>query len=228
MSYQEKPNKSRSKSTSSLMKKYNSDRLRSIKDKYLNNGMNYPNSNNKIPFDEKDEDFLSEKDSDNNDSNDIFIITASRKRRKKNYKASTEITSIKNEIFVRILLSILGKDNRDSISHIKEDPSIELNHIDKNREDFIEKDNQTTNNIKKNRFRSLKSFNNGEPKKMKVNHVNVPKKRSSLISSLKVNYRSINHNKHVTFTQNNIGNIKEYTKDNLNLNNELSNENKKE
>jgi hypothetical protein len=137
MSYQEKPNKSRSKSISTLMKKYNSDRLRSIKEKYLNNDMN-SNSINKISLDEKDEKFLSDKDSENNysnnnESNDIFIITAPRKRRKKNSKASTGITPIKHEIFVKILLSILGKDNRDSSSQIKENSSRELNHIDKNR-----------------------------------------------------------------------------------------------
>jgi hypothetical protein len=214
ISYQEKPNKSRSKSISALMKKYNSDRLRSIKEKYLNNDMNYSNSINKISLDEKDEKFLSDKDSENNysnnnESNDIFIITAPRKRRKKNSKASTGITPINHEIFVKILLSILGKDNRDSSSHIKEDSSRELNHIDKNREDFIDKDNQIINTIKQKSFKSLKSFN----EKSKNIKVNIPKKRSSLISSLKINYKNINHNKHVTFTKNSCGNIREYNKD---------------
>jgi hypothetical protein len=214
ISYQEKPNKSRSKSISTLMKKYNSDRLRSIKEKYLNNDMNYSNSINKISLDEKKEELLSDKDSEinysnNNESNDIFIITAPGKRRKKNTKASTGITPIKHEIFVKILLSILGKDNRDSSSHIKEDSSRELNHIDKNREDFIDKDNQIINTIKQKSFKSLKSFN----EKSKNIKVNIPKKRSSLISSLKINYKTINHNKHVTFTKNSCGNVKEYNKD---------------
>ena len=211
MSYQEEPNKSRSKSISTLMEKYNSDRLRSIKEKYLNNDMNYSNSINKISLDEKKEEFLCDKDSENNysnnnESNDIFIITAPRKRRKKNSKASTGITPINHEIFVKILLSILGKDNRDSSSHIKEDSSRELNHIDKNREDFIDKDNQIINNIKKIPFKSLKSFN----EKSKNVKINIPKKRSSLISSLKINY---NHNKYVTFTKNSCGNVKKYNKD---------------
>jgi hypothetical protein len=214
MSYQEEPNKSRSKSISTLMEKYNSDRLRSIKEKYLNNDMNYSNSINKISLDEKKEELLSDKDSEinysnNNESNDIFIITAPGKRRKKNTKASTGITPIKHEIFVKILLSILGKDNRDSSSQIKEDSSRELNHIDKNGEDFIDKDNQIINNIKKIPFKSLKSFN----EKSKNIKVNIPKKRSSLISSLKINYKNINHNKHVTFTKNSCGNIKKYNKD---------------
>ena len=219
--YQKESNKTRSKSISALMKKYNSDRLRSIKDKYLNNGMkdDLSNSSNKKSFDGKDEDSSSDKDSDNNDSNDIFIITAPRKRRKKNPKASTAITPIRDEIFFKILLSILGKDNGKPIPQIKEDSTIELNNNDKNRENVIEEDSQIDNNNQNKSFKSLKSFNKEKSKK-----VNVPKKRSSLISSLKINYRNINHNKHVTFTKNQSGNIKKHVKEkDLILNDEISN-----
>ena len=224
-SNQKKLKKIRSKSISSLMKKYNSDRIRSIKEKYFNSNINKDNSisSNKISLDEKDEDFLSDKESDNNDSNDIFIITAPRKRRKKNAKTSTGITPIKDGMFFKILLSILGKDNEKSISHIKEESSIELNHIDKNRVDFIDKDDEISNNIKKFPYKSKKSFNNEKSKNMKVNKVKIPKKRSSLISSFKINYRNINHNKHVTFTKNKSGYIKEYVKDDLILNDEIPN-----
>ena len=227
LSYQKESNSTRSKSISALMKKYNSDKLRSFKEKYLNNSMKnvHSNSSNKKYFDEKDdEDFISDKDSDNNDSNNIFIITAPRKRRKKNAKASTVITPIKDEVFFKILLSILGEDNGKSISQIKEDSSIELNHIDKNKDNIIDEESQIINNIKKKPFRSLKSFNKEKSKNTKVNNVNIPKKRSSLISSFKINYRSINHNKHVTFTKNKSGNIKKYVKEeDIILNDEISN-----
>jgi hypothetical protein len=93
MSYQKELNKFRPKSNSAIafMKKYNSDRLRSIKEKYLNNINNYyhSNSSNKISFDEKDEDLFSDKESENNESNNndnnIFIITSPQQKKKEKF-----------------------------------------------------------------------------------------------------------------------------------------------
>ena len=95
MSYQKELSKFRSKSNSAIlyMKKYNSDRLRSIKEKYLNNINNYyhSNSSNKISFDEKEEDLFSDKESENNDSNNndnnIFIITSPQQKKKEKFKS---------------------------------------------------------------------------------------------------------------------------------------------
>ena len=210
MSYQKEVNKFRSKSITTLMKKYHSYKLRSIKEKYLNDVINYcrSNSSHKLSLDKKEEDSLGDKDSDNNDSNNnesnnIFIITTPGKTEKKNSKGSFRITSIKDDMFVKILLAILGEDNGELSSPIKNDSSMELNHSDKKdkkENNLNNKDNQQNNNIKKNPFKSLKSFN--MDKSNLINPNSTKKKRSSLRSPFKLNFnkdRILGNKRHVTF-----------------------------
>ena len=208
MSYQKELNIFRSKSNSAIvyMKKYNSDRLRSIKEKYLNNIINYyhSNSSNKISFDEKDEDLFSDKESENNESNNnnndnnIFIITSPQQKKKKNSKASAG-TFIKDEIFAKILFAILGEDNKGIVSPIKDDSSAGWKKAEHKKDNLKEKivDNKPKkNNLKKYPFRTQKSFNMDEPKKFQVNDVQVKKKRSSFMTPFKFNFNK----KHVRFT----------------------------
>ena len=207
MSYQKDINKFRSKSITTLMKKYHSYKLRSIKEKYLNDVINYcrSNSSHKLSLDKKEEDSLGDKDSDNNDSNNnesnnIFIITTPGKDKKKNSKGSFRITSIKDDMFVKILLAILGEDNGELTSPIKNDSSMELNHSDKKENNLNNKDNQQINNIKKIPFKSLKSFNMDNENIIKTG--SLQKKRSSLRSPFKLNFnkdRTYSTRRHVTF-----------------------------
>ena len=206
MSYQKDSNKVRSKSITTLMKKYNSYKLRSIKEKYLNDIINYcrSNSSHKLSLDKKEDDSLGDKDSDNNDSNNnesnnIFIITTPGKAKKKNSKGSFRITSIKDDMF-KILLAILGEDNEELSSPIKNDSSMELNHSDKKGDNLDKKDIQQTNKIKKIPFKTQKSFNIDQSNLMKTNSIN--KKRSSLMSPFKMNFNKNRHyssRRHVTF-----------------------------
>ena len=205
MSYQKELSKFRSKSNSAIlyMKKYNSDRLRSIKEKYLNNINNYyhSNSSNKISFDEKEEDLFSDKESENNDSNNndnnIFIITSPQQKKKKNSKASAGAL-FKDDIFVKIVFAILGEDNKEIESPIKDDSSTGWKKIKKKKDNFkeiIENNNSNENDLKKYPFRTQKSFNMDEPKKFQVNDVHVKKKRSSFMTPYKFNFNK----KHVKF-----------------------------
>ena len=213
MSYQKDANKFRSKSITTLMKKYHSYKLRSIKEKYLNDVINYcrSNSSHKLSLDKKEEDSLGDKDSDNNDSNNnessnIFIITTPGKAKKKNSKGSFRITSIKDDMFVKILLAILGEDNGELSSPIKNDSSMELNHSDKKDikgNNLNNKDSQQINkinNIKKIPFKSLKSFNMDNENIIKTS--SMQKKRSSLRSPFKLNFNKdkvYSSRRHVTF-----------------------------
>ena len=214
MSYQKEANKFRSKSIKTLMKKYHSYKLRSIKEKYLNDVINYcrSNSSHKLSLDKKEEDSLGDKDSDNNDSNNnesnnIFIITTPGKTEKKNSKGSFRITSIKDDMFVKILLAILGEDNGELSSPIKNDSSMELNHSDKkdkNKINLDNKDNQQNNKNKKIPFKSLKSFNMDNANIIKTNS-SIQKKRSSLRSPFKLNFnkdKTYSRRRHVTFKKN--------------------------
>ena len=207
MSYQKETNKFRSKSIKTLMKKYHSYKLRSIKEKYLNDVINYcrSNSSHKLSLDKKEEDSLCDKDSDNNDSNNnessnIFIITTPGKTKKKNSKGSFRITSIKDDMFVKILLAILGEDNGELSSPIKNESSMGLNHNDKNENNLNNKDNQQIDNIKKYPFKSLKSFNIDKSNIIQTN--SIQKKRSSLRSPFNFNFNKdkyYSNRRHVTF-----------------------------
>ena len=205
MSYQKELNKFRPKSNSAIayMKKYNSDRLRSIKEKYLNNINNYyhSNSSNKISFDEKDEDLFSDKESENNESNNndnnIFIITSPQQKKKKNSKASAGAL-FKDDIFVKIVFAILGEDNKEIVSPFKDDSSAGWKKNEKKKDNSKEKiinNEPDDNNLKKFPFRTQKSFNMDEPKKFQVNDVKVKKKRSSFMTPYKFNFNK----KHVKF-----------------------------
>ena len=205
MSYQKELNKFRPKSNSAIayMKKYNSDRLRSIKEKYLNNINNYyhSNSSNKISFDEKDEDLFSDKESENNESNNndnnIFIITSPQQKKKKNSKASAGAL-FKDDIFVKIVFAILGEDNKEIVSPFKDDSSAGWKKSEKKKDNSKEKiinNEPDDNNLKKFPFRTQKSFNMDEPKKFQVNDVKVKKKRSSFMTPYKFNFNK----KHVKF-----------------------------
>ena len=205
MSYQKELNKFRPKSNSAIayMKKYNSDRLRSIKEKYLNNINNYyhSNSSNKISFDEKDEDLFSDKESENNESNNndnnIFIITSPQQKKKKNSKASAGAL-FKDDIFVKIVFAILGEDNKEIVSPFKDDSSARWKKSEKKKDNSKEKiinNEPDDNNLKKFPFRTQKSFNMDEPKKFQVNDVKVKKKRSSFMTPYKFNFNK----KHVKF-----------------------------
>ena len=106
-------------------------------------------------------------------------------------------------MFVKILLAILGEDNGELSSPIKNDSSMELNHSDKKdkkENNLNNKDNQQINNIKKNPFKSLKSFN--MDKSNIINPNSTKKKRSSLRSPFKLNFnkdRILGNRRHVTF-----------------------------
>ena len=204
MSYQKEISKFRSKSNSAIlyMKKYNSDRLRSIKEKYLNNINNYYHSysSNKISLDEKDEDLFSDKESENNESNNndnnIFIITSPQQKKKKNSKASAGAL-FKDDIFVKIVFAILGEGNKEFVSPIKEVSSTGWKKTEMKKNNLKEKieNNPKENYLKKYPFRTQKSFNMDEPKKFQVNDVKVRKKRSSFMSPYKFNFNK----KHVKF-----------------------------
>ena len=207
MSYQKEMNKFRPKSNSTLlMKKYNSEIIKSFKEKYLNNVINYyhSNSSNKVSFNESDEDsILSEKESENTDSNNIILITTPVNKKKKNSRASIGISPLKDDIFSKALIAILGEDTENILFPIKNDYYSGMNKGEKNENinNNINNKNNLQNNINKISFRPKKSCNFDEPKALEFNPIKVKKKRSSLMApSFKFQFK--NKNKHVTFTEN--------------------------
>ena len=188
------------------MKKYNSDRVKSFKEIYSNNIINYyqSSSSNKLSFDELDEDNLfSDKESeecDNNETNNLYIISYPDKKKKKNSKVSAGVIPVKDEFFSKALLSILGEENKDIISPIKDDYYAGINrklHIN----NFNIKDEiKPKSNLNKIPFKTQISCNINDHKNLKVNFMEVKEKRSSLMPKFQFRKK----NKHVTFTPNKI------------------------
>ena len=201
MSYHKREYKFRPKSNFCvMMKKNNSEQIKSSKEKYLNNIINYYNSSSshKVSINESDEDSLfSDKETDNNKSNNneatnIFVTPEHKK--KKGSKVSTGTFIIKDDdFFSKVLLAILGEDNIDILFPIEENQFNLLNNsINNNDEDIYKKDNK-----EKYPFKFMKSCKITEPKEMKTKPVEIKKKRSSLMPTV----RDRKKNKHVTFSQ---------------------------
>ena len=201
MSYHKREYKFKPKSNSCVvMKKNNSDQIKSSKEKYLNNIINYYNSSSshKVSINESDEDSLfSDKETDNNKSNNneatnIFVTPETKK--KKGSKVSTGTFIIKDDdFFSKVLLAILGEDNIDILFPMEENQFNLLNNcINNNNEDINKKDNKENNS-----FKCMKSCKIAEPKDLKTKPVEIKKKRSSLMPA----FRDRKKNKHVTFSQ---------------------------
>jgi hypothetical protein len=198
MSYHKREYKFRPKSNSCvMMKKNNSEQIKSSKEKYLNNIINYYNSNSchKLSINESDEDSLfSDKEIDNNKSNNneatnIFVTPDQKK--KKGSKVSTGTFIIKDDdFFSKVLLAILGEDNIDILFPVEENQFNLLNNK-------INNNNEDINKIDNNPFKYMKSCKITEPKELETKPVEIKKKRSSLMPT----FRDRKKNKHVTFSQ---------------------------
>ena len=199
LSYQKKENKFLIKTKQKIdPKKSNSAKVKSLKEKYRNSINFYSNTVNKISLeDEEEESITSEKESDNNSSNEFLSPQIAHK--KKDSKIIPTITPTKEEIFSKAIKSILSNENNE----------------------FKKPNNKKNNSINKYKVNKKISNNNlTQTKSIALNADKLKKKRSSLCPRLNFQYK--NKNKHVTFTQKSSEKIEEneIKNDIINNNNE--------
>ena len=208
LSYQKLRNKSLNKLRPKIYhKKSYSAEVKSLKEKYRKNS----NSNHKLYIDEYEEESVtSDKECENNITNLYLVTSPELNLKKKNPKASPEITPTKNDIFSKAMNAFLGDENTEKVT-----PNIE--EINKGNRINENKNNKINSNFK---FRKLNS-NIVEDKKLTDNLNKKKGKRSSFSNSIKFEFK--NKIRHVTFTENKDDN--EQTKQENYQSNDISSKN---
>ena len=174
-------------------KKSYSAEVKSVKEKYRNSSNEYLNSNRKLTFDvSEEESFISDKESDNNIDN-VYLVTSPQMNnsKKKNYKAMSEITPTKEDLFSKAIIAFLGDENTE-MSTPNKDGDYRKNGLNSSK-----RCNKYMGNVIKTDI-----TNNNEEPKGESKNINKPKKkikRSSILTTMKVQIK--NKSKHVTFIQ---------------------------
>jgi hypothetical protein len=186
LSYQKKENKFLIKTKQKLdVKKSNSAKVKSLKEKYRNSLNYYLNANapQKLSLDDDDEDEdedsgTSDKESENLNSNLVLnphVVTA-----RKNSKIITDLIPTKADLFTKAIISFLQDEEKAGLF--------------KKTKPKVNKSASRKKNKKKSINNISKSTNLGINK---INKDNLKGKRSSLCPAIKFQFK--NRNKHVTF-----------------------------